>query len=51
MKLGQEEDKRGGRALFGKGEGGVWTGEVSERGVVRMERGSRGKRPGEEDEG
>lgn len=24
MKLGQEEDKRGGRALFGDGEGGGW---------------------------
>lgn len=24
MKLGQEEDKRGGRVLFGEGEGGGW---------------------------
>lgn len=51
MKLGQEEDKRGGRVLSSKGEGGVRTGGASERGVVRVERGRRGKRPGEEDEG
>lgn len=51
MKLGQEEDKRGGRALFDKGEGGVRSGESERAGVVRVERGSRGKRPSEEDEG
>lgn len=51
MKLGQEEDKRGGRALSGKGKGGVRTGETSERGVARVKRGEGGKRPGEEDEG
>lgn len=51
MKLGQEEDKRGGRALSGKSEGGVRTGGASKRGIVRVVRGRRGKRPGEEDEG
>lgn len=43
MKLGQEEDKRGGRALSGKSKGGVRTGEASERGVVRVERGGGGR--------
>lgn len=35
MKLGQEEDKRGGRVLFGEGEGGGWrVGQrASEQGV------------------
>lgn len=52
MKLEQEEDKRGGRALFG--EGGGW--RVGQRaneagGADGGERAEGGKRTGEEDEG
>lgn len=46
MKLGQEEDKGGGRALSGKGKGGVRTGGgASKRGVVRVKRGGGGSDP------
>lgn len=45
MKLGQEEDKRGGRALSDKGKGGVRTGGASERGVARVKRGEGGSDP------
>lgn len=45
MKLGQEEDKGGGRVLSGKGKGGVRTRGANKRGVVRVKRGRGGSDP------